>query len=63
MGVISFTGLGMGINVRSRVSNGISSVNINNEEIVKVYIDCKNRIHKESIEKLTYKYRKIYFFK
>ena len=37
-GVISITGLGRGINVRSRVSNVISSVNINNEETVKVYI-------------------------
>ena len=62
-GVISITGVSRGIHIRSRVSNGISSVSINNEEIVKVYIGCKNRIFKESIEKLTYKYRKIFFFK
>ena len=60
-GVISITGVSRGIHIRSRVSNGISSVSINNEEIVKVYIGCKNRIFKESIEKLTYKYRKIFF--
>ena len=59
--VISITGLGKGINVSSRVSNGISSISIDNEEIVKVYIGCKNRMFKESKQTLTYKYRKIIF--
>ena len=64
-GVISITELGRGNNViiiyyLSSVSNVISSVNINNEEIIKVYIGYKNRIFKESIEKLTYKCTKIY---
>ena len=59
-GVISITGLSRGINVRSRVPNGISSVNINIEKIVKLYIGL-NRMFKESIEKFTYKYRQIFF--
>ena len=49
--VISITGFGKGINVSSRVSNGTSSVSIDNEEIVKVYIGCTNIIVKESIKK------------
>ena len=52
--VISITGLGKGINVRSRVSNGIIIVSMYNDEIVKVYIWCKNRIFKDSIKKITY---------